>query len=308
MAEAVSAQASALRDEMTTLAPCSASRSAMARPMPREEPVTMATRPLRSNRLIKASSRKRSRRWSSKPIPNLAKSSKAGTKRSKDDQRKRLGFSCISLSASSLFNRLRRPPGHFFFCSGFAPVKSIAILYNLRRDVRRPSAPGRARDVDRSGHGERSLARASIFRKQLFEKLAIHFLSEPAPQRATGADEFPVACWQTMTAGVHSNKVLRDLSARGTHIGLVGIVGREGSKREEGGLSSLERACGVAARFSGGAHLGGEIRRQRSACCAFARGVALPDRRDGQRVCAGSAARVRLWPRLSRRGMAQSAH
>src|ERR1700727_2962667 len=57
MAAAVSAQASALRDETMTVAPCSASRSAMARPMPREEPVTIATRPLRSNRLVKISSR-----------------------------------------------------------------------------------------------------------------------------------------------------------------------------------------------------------------------------------------------------------
>src|SRR5580704_8725708 len=56
MAAAVSAQASALRDEMTTLAPCSASRSAMARPMPREEPVTIATRPVKSKRLVKVSS------------------------------------------------------------------------------------------------------------------------------------------------------------------------------------------------------------------------------------------------------------
>src|ERR1700722_17292693 len=56
MAAAVSAQASALRDEMMTVAPCSASRSAMARPMPREEPVTIATRPVKSNRLVKISS------------------------------------------------------------------------------------------------------------------------------------------------------------------------------------------------------------------------------------------------------------
>jgi hypothetical protein len=51
-AAAVSAQASAFRDEMTTVAPCSASRSAMARPIPREEPVTIATRPSKSKRLI----------------------------------------------------------------------------------------------------------------------------------------------------------------------------------------------------------------------------------------------------------------
>src|SRR6185437_4284118 len=55
MSAAVLAQASALRDEMITVAPCSASRSAMALPMPREEPVTIATRPSRSNRLLKLS-------------------------------------------------------------------------------------------------------------------------------------------------------------------------------------------------------------------------------------------------------------
>src|ERR1700722_3923692 len=63
MAAAVSAQASFLRDDMTTVAPCSASRSAMARPMPREEPVTIAKRPVRSNRLVKISSRWAPRRF-----------------------------------------------------------------------------------------------------------------------------------------------------------------------------------------------------------------------------------------------------
>ena len=48
---ATSWQAAALRELITTRAPCSASRSAMARPIPREEPVTTAARPLRSNRL-----------------------------------------------------------------------------------------------------------------------------------------------------------------------------------------------------------------------------------------------------------------
>jgi hypothetical protein len=62
MAAAVSAQASALRDEMMTVAPCSANRSAIARPMPREEPVMIATRPVRSNRLVKVSSRWTARR------------------------------------------------------------------------------------------------------------------------------------------------------------------------------------------------------------------------------------------------------
>jgi len=43
------AQASALRLATTTLAPARAKPLAMARPMPRLPPVTMATRPVRSN-------------------------------------------------------------------------------------------------------------------------------------------------------------------------------------------------------------------------------------------------------------------
>src|SRR5579863_4131565 len=47
-----SSQGPRLREETTTLAPCSARRVAMARPMPRDEPVTTATFPARSNRVI----------------------------------------------------------------------------------------------------------------------------------------------------------------------------------------------------------------------------------------------------------------
>jgi hypothetical protein len=46
---ATSSQASSLRLEITTFAPCSAMRSAIARPMPRLAPVMTATFPLRSN-------------------------------------------------------------------------------------------------------------------------------------------------------------------------------------------------------------------------------------------------------------------
>src|SRR5260221_10297030 len=46
---ATSSQASALRLEITTLAPSFASSSAEERPMPRLEPVTTATLPVRSN-------------------------------------------------------------------------------------------------------------------------------------------------------------------------------------------------------------------------------------------------------------------
>src|SRR5689334_3819638 len=46
---ATSSQGPALRDEIVTLAPCSAMRSAMALPIPREDPVMTATLPVRSN-------------------------------------------------------------------------------------------------------------------------------------------------------------------------------------------------------------------------------------------------------------------
>src|SRR4051812_2076631 len=45
-------QASALRLDTTTRAPCSARRSAIALPMPLVEPVTSATLPVRSKRVI----------------------------------------------------------------------------------------------------------------------------------------------------------------------------------------------------------------------------------------------------------------
>src|SRR5690242_20699046 len=49
MPSATSLQASALREETTTLAPSLARSSAEERPMPRLEPVTTATFPVRSN-------------------------------------------------------------------------------------------------------------------------------------------------------------------------------------------------------------------------------------------------------------------
>src|SRR6478736_1844842 len=49
MPSATSWQASALREETTTLAPSFASSSADERPIPRLEPVTTATLPVRSN-------------------------------------------------------------------------------------------------------------------------------------------------------------------------------------------------------------------------------------------------------------------
>src|SRR6266700_1524510 len=52
MAFATSSQVCFLREEITTFAPCSAIRSAMARPMPREEPVMTATFPDMSNKVM----------------------------------------------------------------------------------------------------------------------------------------------------------------------------------------------------------------------------------------------------------------
>src|SRR3954454_2270897 len=52
IAAATSSHGSWLRDEITTLAPESAKASAIALPMPREDPVTIATFPVRSNRFI----------------------------------------------------------------------------------------------------------------------------------------------------------------------------------------------------------------------------------------------------------------
>src|SRR3954453_12194747 len=52
IAAATSSHGSWLRDEITTLAPAWAKASAIARPMPRDEPVTIATFPVRSNRFI----------------------------------------------------------------------------------------------------------------------------------------------------------------------------------------------------------------------------------------------------------------
>src|SRR5512136_939183 len=52
MPSATSLQASALREEITTLAPSLASNSAEERPMPRLEPVTTATVPVRSNGVL----------------------------------------------------------------------------------------------------------------------------------------------------------------------------------------------------------------------------------------------------------------
>src|SRR4051812_32691980 len=52
IAAATASHGSWLRDEITTLAPESAKASAIARPMPRDDPVTIATFPVRSNKFI----------------------------------------------------------------------------------------------------------------------------------------------------------------------------------------------------------------------------------------------------------------
>src|SRR5688572_26361139 len=61
MPAATASQASCLRLEITTLAPCAASASAIAFPMPLVEPVTTATLPCRSNRSFTPSSLSRAR-------------------------------------------------------------------------------------------------------------------------------------------------------------------------------------------------------------------------------------------------------
>src|ERR1700704_4432988 len=52
MPSATSSHGPWLRPEIVTLAPASAKLSAIARPMPRDDPVTTATLPLRSNSFI----------------------------------------------------------------------------------------------------------------------------------------------------------------------------------------------------------------------------------------------------------------
>src|SRR4051794_14651490 len=52
IAAATSSHDSWLREEIATFAPASAKASAIALPMPREDPVTIATFPVRSNRFI----------------------------------------------------------------------------------------------------------------------------------------------------------------------------------------------------------------------------------------------------------------
>src|SRR5579875_1934324 len=53
IARATASHASGLRLETTTRAPCWARRSAIARPMPRLDPVTTATLPVRSNSVLR---------------------------------------------------------------------------------------------------------------------------------------------------------------------------------------------------------------------------------------------------------------
>src|SRR5215467_8644742 len=57
MAAATWLQASALRLDTTTRAPCSARRSAIALPMPLVEPVTSATFPVRSKSVMRSCTR-----------------------------------------------------------------------------------------------------------------------------------------------------------------------------------------------------------------------------------------------------------
>jgi hypothetical protein len=58
----------------------------------------------------------------SKPEPNLAKSTQAQPRNSKENQRKRLGFPWILFAGLGLFNGLQRPP---------RPKKSFPAPFSL---------------------------------------------------------------------------------------------------------------------------------------------------------------------------------
>jgi hypothetical protein len=72
-------------------------------------------------------------RGDSKPEPNLAKSSQARPRNSKEYQRKRLGFPWILLAGLDLFNGLQRPPRPKksfpapFSLSAFAAARKLSL-------------------------------------------------------------------------------------------------------------------------------------------------------------------------------------
>jgi hypothetical protein len=64
----------------------------------------------------------------SKQTPNLAKSSQAGPKKIKENQRKKLGFPLIVFADSGFFNGLRRPPkAKKLFPAPYLPFASSAL-------------------------------------------------------------------------------------------------------------------------------------------------------------------------------------
>src|SRR5579863_1405951 len=152
MSAAVPAQASALRDEMTTVAPCSASRSAIALPIPREEPVTIATRPLRSNRPVKVSSwvdrrTQRLHRWrdgarGEAPSTQIAPS---GRKRDRLD----LGVDARPLAKTERLPRLSREPRQeagagSVWAKGHDRDDLVRVDWLHRHDARRKDVEDRA--------------------------------------------------------------------------------------------------------------------------------------------------------------------
>jgi hypothetical protein len=84
--------------------------------------------------------------------PNLAKSSQIRPSPSKENQRKRLGFPCISLAVLSLFNGLRRPPGakRILLVSWVAEACALEATPSTRSIVQSifvPAAPGNRNKV-----------------------------------------------------------------------------------------------------------------------------------------------------------------
>src|SRR5712692_2457636 len=83
---------------------------------------------------------------------------------------------------------------------------------------------------------------------------------------------------------------------------------RNGRYTEEGGDSDFKqwsaKPC-TAPHGAGGIGLGGKVRCSRPTRRALARGAAISDRRDGQRVGAGSPTQFAVWAGIWRGGMAE---
>src|SRR5208282_4382088 len=102
-----------------------------------------------------------------------SKSSKIQQSPAKPEQRKSKEKAWIVLDflvRNEPFQRVAPTPQGIFSFFRIAWLELIPVMYFCRADGRRVSAPHCSRIVDWWGHGAR-VARASIFRKQLLEKL-----------------------------------------------------------------------------------------------------------------------------------------